>query len=831
MLRELLLGVRLALRTLRSGELTLLIAALALAVAAMATVSMFTDRTRLALEREANRLLGADLVLSSTRELAPQLEERALSRGLRAIRTLAFRSMVVRGDAQLLAEITAVDPGYPLRGATRIAAGRGEPEQVPAAIPSRFTLWADERLLGQLGLNVGDEVSIGEQRFAIAALLTQDPSLTLSVLAMGPRLIMARADVEATKLIAPGSRVVHRLLVAGEREPVEAYRQWAASRLSAGVRMEGVRDARPELRVALERADRFMGLAALAAVALAAVAVLLAARRFYERQLDVCAILRCLGASQWRVFRLELVQLVAAGIAASIAGCVVGLIAQSALGQLLVATVGVELPMPGIGSALRAAALGLVLLLAFALPPLAGLRQVPALRVLRRELGAPKLGAVGGYALGIVSVAALVLWQARDLRLGAYVLAGCVGTVIVAAILTRALLGVMAQASRASASSWRYGIASLRRRPASTLWQVLALSLGLTAVLTLTLVRSDLLRSWQARLPPDAPNRFLVNIQPDQVDGVERLLASRLGARTEVYPMVRGRLVAINGREVRADRYPQERAKRLVEREFNLTYAERLPADNRIVAGHWHGSAAAARATLSVEEGIARTLGIGLGDRLTYDVAGTRFDAPVTSLRQVDWDSFRANFFVIAAPGLLENQPATYITSFHLPAAQGALVGEIVRGFPAVVVIDVEGLLRQVQAMIAQVSRAVQFVFVFTLIAGVLVLYAGVVATHDERIREVAIMRTLGAIRRQVTGAYAAEFAVIGALAGLLAAGGASALGYVLATQVLNLPFRFDPAIWALGIAAGVIGVGAAGLWFTRRILATPPLVSLRELG
>ena len=830
-MHELILGLRLALRTLRSGELTLLVAALALAVAAMATVSVFTDRTRLALEREANRLLGADLVFSSTRELASELKEEAQRRGLRAISTLAFRSMVVRGDAQLLAEITAVDPGYPLRGATRIAAGRGGPERIPASIPSQLTLWGDERLFGQLAVSVGDAVAVGEQRFTIAALLTQDPSLTLSVLGMGPRLIMARADVEATKLIVPGSRVVHRLLVAGEREPVEAYRQWAAARLSAGVRLEGVRDARPELRAALERADRFMGLAALAAVVLAAVAVLLAARRFYDRQLDVCAVLRCLGASQWRVFRLQLIQLVAAGITASIAGCVVGLIAQSVLGQLLATAIGVELPMPGIASAARAGVLGLALLLAFALPPLAGLRHVPALRVLRRELGAPRLAAVAGFTLGIVCVGALVLWQARDLRLGVYVLAGCAGTVIVAAILTRALLSVMARASRVGTSSWRYGIASLRRRPASTLWQVLALSLGLTAVLTLTLVRSDLLRSWQARLPADAPNRFLVNIQPDQVDGVEQLLASRLGTRTEIYPMVRGRLVAINGREVRADQFANERAKRLVEREFNLTFGERLPADNRIVSGYWHGSAPAAQRTLSVEQGIARTLDIKLGDRLTYDVAGNRFDAPVASLRQVDWDSFRANFFVIAASGLLENQPATYITSFHLPAGQSALIGEIVRRFPAVVVIDVEGLLRQVQAMIAQVSRAVQFVFVFTLIAGVLVLYAGVVATHDERIREVAIMRTLGANRRQVTGAYAAEFAVIGALAGLLAAAGASVLGYVLATQVLNLPFRFDPAIWALGIGAGVIGVGAAGLWFTRGILATPPLVSLRQLG
>ena len=830
-MNDLVVGLRLAMRTLRSGELTLLVTALALAVAAMATVSVFTDRTRLALEREANRLMGADLVFSSTRVLAPELKEEAHRRGLRAIATLGFRSMVVHGEQQMLAEVTAVEPGYPLRGATRIATGRGAPEQTPQSIPQRFTLWGDERLLGQLGLRVGDAVGLGEQRFAIAALLTQDPSLTLSILGMGPRVIMARDDIEATGLIVPGSRVVHRLLVAGEQEQIDAYRQWAEARLAAGVRLEGVRDARPEMRAALERADRFMGLAALAAVVLAAVAVLLAARRFYDRQLDVCAVLRCLGAHQWRVFRLQLIQLVAAGLAASIAGCAVGLIAQSLLGRLLTTAVGVELPLPGAASAMRAAALGLTLLLAFALPPLAGLRRVPALRVLRRELGAPNGGVVAGFAFGILCVAALVLWHARDLRLGAYVLAGCAGTLIVAAIFTRMLLAMMARTGGIGTSSWRYGVASLRRRSSSTLWQVLALSLGLTAVLTLTLVRSDLLSSWQAKLPADAPNRFLVNIQPDQVGAVRELLSARLRTSPEVYPMVRGRLVAINGRHVRADEFIEERAKRLVEREFNLTWGERLPTDNRVVAGYWHGSGPAAQRTLSLEEGIARTLDIKLGDRLTYDVGGNRFEAPVASLRRVTWDSFRANFFVIAANGLLEDYPATYISSFHVPAAESAILGEVVRRFPSVVVIDVDALLRQVQTMIAQVSRAVQFVFVFTLVAGVLVLYAGVVATHDERIREVAIMRTLGANRRQVTGAYAVEFSVIGAMAGVLAAAGASALGYVIATQLLNLPYAFDPAIWVLGVVAGVIGVGAAGLWFTRRILATPPLVSLRQLG
>ncbi|MCC6532542.1 MAG: FtsX-like permease family protein [Burkholderiales bacterium] len=827
-MNDLGLGLRLLARMLRAGELTLLAIALALAVASMATVALFTDRTRLALEQEANRLLGADLVFTSSRPLDAELLREARWRGLNAISTLSFRSMVVRANASHLAEITAVEPGYPLRGSTRISAGRGSDDRLPSAIPEAGTIWGDERLVGQLDLRVGDRIGLGNRDFVLAAMLTQDPSLTLSVLGLGPRVVMARADVESTGLIAPGSRVVHRLLVAGERAAVESYRTWAGSRLPQGVRLEGVRDARPEIRGALERAERFMSLAALAAVALATVAVMLAARRFHDRQLDVCAMLRCLGASQWRVFRLELVQLLGVGALASVAGAVLGYLGQAVLGQWLTAVIGIGLPQPGLGAALRAAALGLVLMLSFGLPPLLSLRRIPALRVLRREIGVPAAAGAGAYALGGACVAALVLWHAGDLRLGSYVLVGCLATLLAAAMLTWGSLRLLNATRRGAGVSWRYGLASLRRRPVATVWQVVALSLGLTAVLTLTLIRADLLHAWQGNLPADAPNRFLVNIQPDQSASLREILRARLGSVPALYPMVRARLVAINGNAVDANRYAEDRARRLVEREFNLSWTNDLPAHNRISAGAWHRPGSS---SLSVEEGIARTLGIRLGDRLTYDVAGARFEAPVTSLRRVEWDSFRVNFFVIGSPELLAGQPSTYITSFHLPPGAAAVVNELIGRFPNVVVIDVAALVSQVQEMIEQVSRALTFIFVFTVAAGILVLYAGIVSTHDERVREVAIMRTLGANRAQVLRAHATEFGLIGALAGLFAAAAASALGYVLAINVLGLPYRSDPMVWGLGLLAGVLGVGGAGLFLTRRVLATPPLTSLRQLA
>ena len=829
-MRDLALGLRLLARMLRAGELTLLAMALALAVAAMATVAMFTDRTRLALEQEANRLLGADLVFTSARPLDPGLRRDADSRGLSAIATLAFRSMVSRDDTSLLAEITAVEAGYPLRGTTRIAVSRSEDGEAPRDIPASGTLWGDERLFGQLGLRVGDAVSIGNRSFQVAALLTQDPSLTLSVFGLGPRIILRSDDVASTGLVGPGSRVVHRLLVAGERSPLAAYRQWAEPRVGAGVRVEGVRDARPEIRSALERAERFMSLAALTAVALATVAVMLTARRFQQRQQDVCAMLRCLGAGEWRVFRLQLVQLIGVGAIASVAGALGGYAGQAVLGHWLGTLVGIVLPQPSAWAALRVALLGLVLLLSFGLPPLFALRKISTMRILRGDLeGSSKTGA-GAYALGALCVGALVLWHAADLRLGAYVLLSCLATFAVAAGFTRLSLRVLKAMSGGRGVSWRYGIASLRRRPGSTIWQVIALSLGLAAILTLTLIRADLLDAWRGNLPPDAPNRFLINIQPDQVETVQALLRSRLGVTPAFYPMVRGRLVAINGDSVDPGRY-EDRARRLVEREFNLSWSDTLPDHNRIVSGSWHAAAKTAEGALSVEDGIARTLGIRLGDRLTYDVAGERFDAPVTSLRKVEWDSFRVNFFVIGTPGLLQSYPATYITSFHVPSRSDALMSDLVARFPTVVVIDVASLVAQVQAMIGQVSRAITFIFVFTIAAGVLVLYAGIVATHDERMREVAIMRTLGANRGQVLRAYVTEFAIVGALAGLFAAAAASGLGYALARNLLGLPYASGPWVWLLGLSVGVAGVCTAGIFFTRGVLATPPLASLRQLA
>jgi putative ABC transport system permease protein len=825
------LALRLLWRDWRAGEVTLLVAAIVIAVGSLTTVSFFTDRVQLALTQQSNQLLGADLSIVSDRPFAAEFVAEAQARGLAVTRALRFPSMASHGDESLLTDIKAVAPGYPLRGEVRLADALFGPERIAREIPAAGTAWVDDRLLTRLNVKPGETVAVGRLRLRIAALVTQEPDSVIGFINSAPKLVMNDADIAASGLLQAGSRVRYRLYLAGATPAVDGYRAWAQTRIGAGQSLEGIRDARPEIRSALERAERFLGLASLVSVILSAVAIALAARRFLRRHLDGCAVMRCIGARQATVVRLYLLHFAVLGVVASIGGCLIGYAAQFALAAWLGSFLAVALPWPGLAPAFYGVTAGVLLLLGFALPPLVSLGQVSTLRVLRRDLSFPRgMGAVG-YALGLSVICALVLWKAQDLRLGAYVLGGFLAAALVSIGLILVLLRLLSRVRAGGGVSFRYGVANLRRHALANTIQVVALALGMMALLTLTLIRGDLLRSWQATLQPDTPNRFVISIQPEQVQPLNAFFAGHGIAQPPVFPMVRGRLIAINGRAVSSNDYAEDRAKRLIDREFNLSWADRLQADNRLVAGRWWESGTARADQLSVEAGIADTLGLKLDDRLTYDVAGTTFDATITSLRKVEWDTFRANFFVIAPPPLLRDFPVSYMTSLFVPPGHAATLNQLVREFPNLVVVDVAQIMAQVQKMMDQVASAVQFVFLFTLAAGLLVLYAAIASTRDEREYEAAIMRTLGASGRQIAATQFAEFALMGGLAGLLAAGGASALGYTLALKVLNVPYSANHWIWLIGVGAGGAGIALAGMLGARRVLAAPPLQSLRRIA
>lgn len=824
------LALRLLARDWRAGELRVLMLALLVAVTCVTSVAFFTDRINQALQQQAGELLGGDLRLMADHPLPAAWQSKAKQMQLASVEARSFRSMVLAGDEVRLAEVKAVGEGYPLRGHLRIAPAPFAADAPVPGLPVPGEVWVEPLMLQQLKLSVGDSIQVGETSLHIGAVLTFEPDRSGDLFNIAPRLLMNLADLAATGLEQEGSRIRYSLLLAGDKAKVTSFRKAVAKSLQRGERMEGVADARQEVRVALQRAHQFLGLAAVVSLVLACVAIVMTARRFAQRRLDACAIMRCLGAQQGQINRLFFLQIFLLGIGGGVLGSALGFVAQLALAEILGQLLLVSLPPAGFYPWLLGLAVGLGSLLGFALPPILQLRQVPTLRVLRRELGGLRPITASTYLGGLLALAAMILWQAGEWRMGLVMLGGVVATALLLWLAAWALVSLLKRLPARGQVAWRYGLTNLTRRPAASIAQLMAFGVGIMVLLLLTLIRGDLLEAWAGRLPLDAPNRFVINIQPSQLAEVEAFFTQSGLPQTDFFPMVRGRLMAINGEAIDVDAFSNERAKRLASREFNLSWAAQPQVDNKIVAGQWWGDKGAAQHWFSVEEGIAKTLGVKLGDRLRYDIAGQSLEAEVTNLRSVQWDSFRANFFVLAPPGVMEGFPASYMSSFYVPADQAGQLDALVQRFPNLTVIDVSAILNQVRNIIERVAMAVEYVFLFTLAAGLVVLYAAIQSTLDERLRENAILRALGAQRRRLWSSLAAEFVTLGGIAGLLAAFLASVLGLALARQVLELDYVGNPWVWVLGLVVGGLGVGLAGTLGTRQVIKSPPLAVLRKV-
>jgi putative ABC transport system permease protein len=837
------LAWRQTLRDFRAGELRLLAVAVMLAVAALTAVGFFADRLGNGLQRDARQLLGGDAVVGSDRPAPPELAAQAQALGLRVAHSAAFPSMGRapddKGGGSRLVAVKAVSPTYPLRGNLQLREAPDSAVQLVAAAPQPGSVWVDAALLDALQLQVGDPLLLGDARLTIARIIVIEPDRGAGFSSFAPRVMLAEADLPATGLIQPASRVNYRLAVAAPDgltaakadAAVRSFTDFVESRIKSvplrGTRVESLQSGRPEMRQTLDRAEKFLNLVALLSALLSAVAVGIAAREFASRHLDDCAMLRVLGLSQRRIAGAYALEFGLLGLAASAAGVLLGLLVHNVFVWLLAGLVSAALPAPSLWPALFGLGVGMTLLLGFGLPPVLQLARVPPLRVIRRDVGGLKAASATVLLAGVGGFAALLMAVSSDARLGAIAVGGFAVAVGVFALLAWLSVRLLkATVPDSGAPAWlTLATRQIAARPAFAVLQVSALAVGLLALVLLVLLRTDLISSWRQATPPDAPNRFVINLQPDQGQAFQARLRAAGVQHYDWFPMIRGRLVAINDKPVTSDTFTEERANRTAEREFNLSHSAIAPAHNTIVAGAWVPDEPDG---LSVEEGLARDMGLKLGDRLRFDIAGQLVQARITTLRKVDWGSMRANFFVLFPRSAMPELPATYISAFRAPAQPG-FDSALSREFPNITSVDVSASIAQVQRVLDQVIRAVEFLFGFTLVAGLVVLFAAITATREARAREFAVMRALGASSRLLGQVQRAELLGVGALAGLLASLAAVLLGWLLARFAFE--FTWAPAPWVplAGMAAGAVLALVAGWWGLREVLRRPVLEALRK--
>ena len=811
---------------LRSKELKWLLVALIISVSAMTSVSFLADRMHRAFEFDARQLLASDLLIATDQPIPKPLIDQAQSLELQIAQTVVFPSMASVGSHSKLASLKAVSPEYPLRGALQIEQTQASTK--PAGLASGF-VYVEPALLTNLHAKLGDSIRLGDRQFVIAGVLARELDRGAGFMNFAPRVMMSLDDLKSTGLIGLGSRVTYRLLLAGSDAQVKAYQQWVSAYIETenlrGFRIETLENAQPMMRKTLERAEQFLSLVALLTAMIAAVAIALSARRYMVGQADACAALKCFGATRAVILQKQLKTLLSLGIFAAIVGSALGYIVQELLTGLLSNLMIGNLPSISITPVLWSVMFTWVLLFAFAGPPLFGLANISPMRLIRKEFELATLATVWVAILALVTCAILIWIAARDWKIALWVGLSFAGAVLIFSGTARFILWLLTKIQTQSFVA-RFTITAMGRRSGFAVMQITALGIAIMAILMILLLRQDLLSTWQGNMPVDAPNRFMINIQGDQKAGITQALESGGVSKPEFYPMVRGRLIEINGREISTADYSEENARRLVDREFNLSYTDQLPSGNRVVTGQWiRGS----DPQISMEMGIAKTLKLKLGDQMTFEVAGEKISAPITSLRKLDWGSMRVNFFVIMPPAQLSSLPQSWITSYYQSPNKADLDFDLSQAYPNLTLVDVSASLRQIQDVLNKLSAALGLLFAFTIIAAILVLIAAIAATQDERFRNAALLKAMGASRAMLSQIARMELLMIGLAAGLLAGITAGIAAWALGHYVMEIEFNAFAQSILMGMIFGVVASLAAGYRFQNRIQGATAIECLRE--
>tara|TARA_B100000929_G_C15509121_1_gene419724 strand:- start:54 stop:2555 length:2502 start_codon:yes stop_codon:yes gene_type:complete len=827
--------LRLVARDWRAGELRLLLAALLVAVGTVSAITLFVDRLHQALLAESTTFLAADRVVSGSQPIPDSFRDGAISQGLALSDTLSFPSMVYAETSAArnqLVSVKAVSETYPLRGTLRIADQPFSTDRPTDSVPDRGEVWLDSRLFPSLGVVLGDSVQVGYEKLRISRVLTSEPDRGGSFFDLGPRVLMRLADVPATRVIQPGSRIGYRLLLAGDESALNEYRDRFREQFIGKFRWQSIRESSPSIGSALDRAESFLLLGGLLAVILAGIAVALSANRYAKRHYDHVSVLKTLGATpneiQWGYFGV----LTVLGVGGVVFGLLLGTGIHLGIVQLLATYLPANLPLPGSRPLLLGAATGFICLIAFALPPLLALKNISPMRAVRRELDVTTTSSLITYGLGTCGGLTLLVWYSNSLWLTFWALAGGCLVCVVFGVMATLLLRAGRLAGMQAGSLWRLALAGLQRRRRENVAQIMIFGLAIMLLLILVLIRTSLLDEWRQQIPENAPNHFVMNVTGTEVDAMQSLLQDHTDYDGKLFPMMRGRIEAVNEvpvRDYQRRSRSEDRGGPRLSSERNLTWTREPPPNNKMISGSWWPSDTQ-ESLVSIEQGYAFGWGLRVGDQLTFDLGGLKVVSKVANIRTVEWDSLRPNFFIIFSEAALADVPATYMTSFYLPPDRKRFLNDILSRYPTITVIEVDELISQVQQIVSRVTQAVELVLVLVLGAGALVLIASIQASRDQRMKEHALIRTLGGSRRLIAGSLASEFSILGLFAGVVAVVGAEITVYALESQVFEMPYQARPWFWLVGPLIGTLIVVTVGYLGTRSLISTPPATILRDL-
>jgi len=814
---------RLMLRDLRSGDLLTLLLALVISVSTVTSIGLFIDRLQLSFEQESANLLAADRLIRSDDAIPNEWIAQASRVALQSAQRTSFTTMMFAGDSLQLSQLSAVSDGYPLKGAYLIDDVLFGTGQSSIETPKQGEIWASSRLASLLNIKIGDQVEVGDATFKVTKYLVRDPGSSTSAFAISPRAVMNRADLDATNVIIPGSRVRYSLLLAGDKAALDQYEAWVTPQLNEGQRWQTPAQRGDRIGDTIHRAESFLLLAGTLAVVMSGVAMALASARFVKRHLMQVAILKTLGATPKLLGKMFFLQLFTLFLAGAVIGLAIGWGIQEIIASLLSGLMSTTLPEPSINRLWLGATTGLISMLVFCLPLMSHLIKISPLSVLQPNAKI-QLNTFVIYLIGFIGMYGLMCVYTNGFLLPSIMTAAISGIALLVAGIGWIAFKLGRSLTSGATSGWQIGLASLYRRLIPNLFQLLVFTLIIMLTLILIGVKSSLIADWQQQLPEDAPNHYLFNVQADQIEQISHETNKLNVQKSDWYPMVRGRVTAANEKTVQA-LYPEEKGEpELYERELNLTWSDSLGKGNELVSGDFSAEG------LSIEQRVAKEANLTLGDKLTLNIGGKIVTLPITSVRTVDWGSMQPNFYLILPKSVLKDYPANFVSSLFIDESTAQSFYQTMSQFPTVSILNVGDILKQIQTIIGQLSQAIQLVLFCILSAGALVLLASVRSTLEERLEEGALLRVLGAKSALVRQALFVEFGSLGFFSGLIAAIGAETCLYGLQVFVFNADASFHPLLWLFGPLIGVCVISTIGVFASRAVLKVPPMLLLRGL-